>query len=68
MTKRQGDELVDITAPKHVEVRVSHNGKTVWVNVNGICLLRACRISHLAVHDDRPDGAHDVLTKEKEQA
>ena len=33
--------LIDIRSPeKQVEVQISDDGKRLWVNVDGICLLR----------------------------
>jgi hypothetical protein len=46
-------EMVDITAPEMVQVQIDVYGKTLWVNVNGICRFRACRIEHLSIDDDR---------------
>lgn len=42
---------VDITAPEHVEIRAEKraNGHVLWINVNGICSLRVCRIANLTV-------------------
>ena len=37
--------LTDITAPEHVEVVVREDGKVLWVNVDGECRLRICRIT-----------------------
>ena len=54
MTSMKQDELttLDITKPAYVEVLVSANG-VLWVNVEGICRLRACRIEQLDVRDER---------------
>lgn len=41
----------DITSPQHVEVAISADRRTLWLNVNGECLFRACRIHHLTVDD-----------------
>ena len=41
--------MQDITAPKVVQVQVSKDGNTIWVNVNGICEFRACNIEYLSV-------------------
>ena len=41
---------LDVTAPeKIVEVQVSSKGDRIWVNVDGICMLRICRIPNLRV-------------------
>ena len=45
------DAMVDITAPQAVEVStgIGPEGKpALWVNVNGVCVLRACRIDNLS--------------------
>ena len=51
----------DINAPKHVQIQVSNDKKRVWVNVNGICVLRASNIEQLSIDgvslpniDDKP--------------
>lgn len=44
---------LDITAPKMVEVVIRDDGKVLWVNIDGICRLRACRIKKLVVADGR---------------
>jgi len=52
-------EMLDITAPKVVDITIRSDGKVVWVNVDGICRFRACRIQEtLVVHDER--GAENV--------
>lgn len=38
---------VDSIEPKDVEVLVSEDGKSLWVNIDGICWLRAGRIKNL---------------------
>jgi hypothetical protein len=38
---------VDITAPRLVQVSCSDDGKVIWVNIDGLCVLRACRIGDL---------------------
>ncbi len=45
-------EMLDITAPEDVEVLISRNGYRVWVNVDGICRLRCCRVKRLHVGGD----------------
>ena len=57
---------LDITAPDVVEVNVSENGRVLWVNVNGECALRCCRIGHIEVDVDGrtmatgEDGSIDI--------
>lgn len=35
---------IDITGAAVVEVDMTHDAKTLWVNVNGVCVLRCCAI------------------------
>lgn len=44
---------LDITGAAHVEVTCSGDGTVMWVNVNGICVLRICRIKELAVQQEQ---------------
>lgn len=44
---------LDVTEPSHVEVLIRHDSKVIWVNVDGICRFRACRIGNLVVNDER---------------
>ena len=42
---------LDISAPIHgVQVQSSADGKTLWVNVDEVCVLRVCRIPALLMH------------------
>lgn len=47
------DRMLDITAPETVEIQISNNGKVVWINIDGHCMVRACRIGKLTVQDNR---------------
>jgi len=48
------DQMVDVNAPIEVEVAISVNGKTLWVNVDGICRLRCCQMKPKVIRfDDR---------------
>lgn len=46
-------QLVDINGPEVVEIKIRNDGKVVWINVDGICRLRACQIKQLILEDDR---------------
>lgn len=46
-------DTVDVTAPEVVEILIRSDGKVVWVNVDGFCLFRACRVQKLLVEDQR---------------
>lgn len=55
-------DMLDITAPKVVEVQVRFDQKVVWVNVDGKCALRCCQVGHVVMPDntdcDGTDNAH----------
>jgi hypothetical protein len=41
------DGMLDITAPDGpVEVKLREDRQVLWVNINGKCRLRVCRIDH----------------------
>lgn len=42
----------DIIAPVHgVDVSFSEDRRVLWINVDGVCVLRVCRIPHLEVSE-----------------
>ena len=45
--------LPDVMAPQHVEVLIREDGQTLWVNVDGVCKFRACKIGKVKVNDQR---------------
>jgi hypothetical protein len=47
-----GTECLDLNG-KSVQVQVREDGRTVWVNVDGICRLRASAIPELEIEDSR---------------
>jgi len=47
------DGQLDVTAPTSVQITIREDGRTIWVNVDEVCLLRACRIKDLKVVDLR---------------
>lgn len=50
--------MIDITAPEIVEILIREDGKVIWINIDGSCKLRACKIDKLIVNDER------LVTKE----
>lgn len=44
------DQCLDITGATIVEVKVRDDGKVLWVNIDGVCRLRVCRIETLALN------------------
>ena len=51
-SKLRVPDLQDIIAPEHVEVVIDKKRKTIWINVDGVCRLRACRCGTISVLDD----------------
>ena len=49
-------QLLDIKGAEHVEVLIKEDRKTIWVNVDGLCRLRICRIGELVVNDEKFPG------------
>lgn len=46
--------FVDITAPElGVEIDVRHDGKVIWVAVDGVTVLRICQIPAVSLTDRR---------------
>ena len=41
------NHALDISGAEHVEVSVRGDNKVLWVNVNGVCVLRICQIEEL---------------------
>lgn len=46
-------EQLDFHDSKIVEIVVRDDSRVVWVNVDGVCRLRVCRIEKLVVTDQR---------------
>lgn len=53
-------DLVDISGPKIVSIRVREDRRVVWVNVNGKCLLRCCNVGEVEI-----TGAKKTVKKKK---
>jgi hypothetical protein len=48
-------ELLDITAPDNVQIELDKDGQVLWIHVDGITVLRICRITHpVEIVDNRP--------------
>jgi len=49
-----GYPTMDITAPEHgVQFHIRRDGEVVWVNVDGVTVLRICQIPKFELTDDR---------------
>lgn len=44
---------MDVTGADGVEVLTDKARGVIWINVNGICMLRICQIEELVVKDVR---------------
>jgi hypothetical protein len=50
------EHSLDITEPCHgVDVQIRADGKVLWVNVDGVCVLRICRITNLKLRGKQKD-------------
>lgn len=48
--------MIDISEPEnHVQIEIRPDGKVLWVNVDGITVLRICKIPDLIIEDHRND-------------
>ena len=48
-----GGHLVDLAELDYLEIIISQNGKTVWINNEEGCLLRAQEINKVVIKDNR---------------
>jgi len=46
-------QMLDITAPERVQVVVRRDGKVIWVHVDGVTVLRVCRMKAVDILDHR---------------
>jgi hypothetical protein len=44
----------DINNAQVIELDIAPDGKTVWVNIDGICVVRCNKPAHIIVRDERP--------------
>ena len=47
------NKQLDLIKPQLVEIQIRDDGKVIWVNANGICVLRICQIGELLLLDNR---------------
>jgi len=47
------DAMKDIAAPDILQIAISEDGRTVWINTEHDCQFRACRIKNLFIDDRR---------------
>lgn len=46
--------MLDITAPEGtVQIQIRSDGKVLWINIEGKCVLRACQIERIDIIDER---------------
>jgi len=61
MTKIDVIQMIDVRDPKRLEISVSENRETVWINVDGVCRFRAQKIKAFALelmlpNDEKEQG------------
>ncbi len=62
------DASLDLFGADDVEIRLSYDGRTVWINTPG-CVLRICNVRGVVrVEDDRPRCAKPKKPTEEEAA
>lgn len=44
---------IDIASPEHVEIVIRGDSTVVHVNVNGVCVFRACQVKAITIKDER---------------
>ena len=60
------DHMQDITAPEHgVQVHIREDSSVLWIHVDGITVLRICRIPKLEVV--KPANIRMVPSRESSQ-
>lgn len=45
ITLNPQEPMLDITGAENVQVQITRSKDRVWVNVDGVCRLRICRIT-----------------------
>lgn len=51
--KETGTMMLDITAPRDVQIQIRRDSKVIWIHIDGETVLRVCRIGNLEVDDAR---------------
>lgn len=46
-------KMLDITGADEVEILIRNDGKVIWININSVCVFRACKIKNLILNDRR---------------
>lgn len=65
---RDKSTMMDIVAPQIVELQIANDhptGPKVWINVDGICRLRACQIGKVLIDDNRRSKTYSSPKKSK---
>lgn len=51
------DAALDITGAAVVQIELRGDRKVLWVNVNGVCVLRICNIKFIDDHANNLDNS-----------
>ena len=52
------EHQIDVNGAHAVQVETSDDGTVLWVNVNGVCLVRICRIKNLELPRAKVPDVH----------
>ena len=66
--KADNKQSAEMIGPEFVEVRVSKDGKTVWVNVDNVCRFRATQVGRVYVDPDGPKTEKDTFVTNPEDS
>ncbi|GAI17333.1 unnamed protein product [marine sediment metagenome] len=47
------EKATGITGARVCEISIREDGKVIWINVDGVCVCRVCRIIELVLDDRR---------------
>jgi len=53
--------MQDINEPYIIEIQISEDGQTIWINTGYECVLRASKIRKLLVNDNRKKSSLVVV-------
>lgn len=64
-SQKKEETMIDITNPHFVEVLFTEDRKRIWVNVDGVCKFRACRVQTLVIHNEVEANRKEVVPREQ---
>lgn len=59
-------QSLDVTLAQHMEIMIRNDGKVIWINEGGRCLLRVCGIEgEIILNDQRKKKKNAIRTNDK---